>query len=157
MVTGKRSGLFHIRIEGSADGEDWTLLADTKTKGLEVFRAPRFGERAVLSEKLEGDFRYLKLLAFGARDKNTPKTVAALEIYAENTEEAETGEAAGTDEAPFEKESPPDPAESAPEKTSSRGKPSLKTAALISAGLLTLAGALAFILRGKKKGSADRR
>ena len=91
VVSGKQSAPFDIRIEGSPDGEDWTLLADTKTGGRNVCRAARFEDRAVLSEKLSGECRFVKLLVFGVPDKNGRKAIAALEIYAEDNAEKEAG------------------------------------------------------------------
>jgi LPXTG-motif cell wall-anchored protein len=102
----------------------------------------------VLSEKLSGEYRYVKLLVFGVPDKTVKKTIAALEVYAEDPAETE----------------PPTPG------TTSRNEPGaetggaqtegvrdrgnlLKTAVPVLAGILLCAGAAALLFgRRRKKG-----
>lgn len=138
VVTGAGSSLFHIRIEGSEDGEDWTLLKDTKTGGRAIYHAARFGDRAVLSEALTGEYRYVKLLVFGTVDKNSPKSIAALELYAEDTVKEPAANAQIEDE--------PETTKPSPEQESPR-----KNLLPVLAGTLIAAGVVAFVLGRRKK------
>ena len=146
VVPGKQSAMFHIRIEGSVDGEDWTLLTDTKTGGRNVCRTGRFDDREVLSEKLSGEYRYVKLVVFGVPDKNVKKTIAALEIYAEDTTEKETA-------APETKsQAEPEAETKAADAEGSRDRGRLtKTVLPVLSGILLCVGAAAFLFGKRKK------
>ncbi len=135
VVLGEQSAVFHIRIEASDDGEDWDILADSKTGGPDTFRAPQYGDRTVLSEELTGEYRFVRLRAFGVPGRDSVKSIAALELYAENDREADADIPAQAEEA------------GAP-------VPQARTFGRIALPILTgaavLAGA-ALILRGRKK------
>ena len=146
VVPGKQSAPFHIRIEGSADGEDWTLLADTKTGGRNVCRGARFDGRPVLSEKLSGEYRFVKLLVFGVPDKTVKKTIAALEVYAEDPAEKETPAPGTTSRT----EPGTETGEARTEGARDRRNP-LKTAVPVLAGILLCAGAAALLFGKRRK------
>ena len=146
VVPGKQSAPFHIRIEGSADGEDWTLLADTKTGGRNVCRGARFDGRPVLSEKLSGEYRFVKLLVFGVSDKSVKKTIAALEVYAEDPAETEPPAPGTTSQAQPRAEMGEAQAEGA-----RSGGNLLKTAVPVLAGILLCAGAAALLFGKRRK------
>ncbi|MBP5274777.1 MAG: DUF4038 domain-containing protein, partial [Abditibacteriota bacterium] len=72
----------HIRIMGSVDGKSQTVLQDTKTAGKGMFKNNKYGERYVFSRSLNGKYRYVTVLVFGSGDRNTPKSIAELELWA---------------------------------------------------------------------------
>ncbi|MBQ9358348.1 MAG: discoidin domain-containing protein, partial [Abditibacteriota bacterium] len=72
----------HIRIMGSNDGVNQTVLQDTKTVGKGMFKNNKYGERFVFSRSLNGKYRYVTVLVFGSGDRNTPKSIAELELWA---------------------------------------------------------------------------
>ena len=167
LVLGAGSFVPHIRVEGSRsgseDGEDWDILADTKTGGLNLCRA---GDRAALTEALSGEYRRVKLLVFGAPGKNSVKTIAALELYAEEqgTDGAPAsgipapGEADGILQAPEDGETTPPPEHAEPigqgeeaAHTDANGKsPVWKTVLPILAGALVAAASFILLRRRRK-------
>ncbi len=153
VVLGEQSAVFHIRISGSDDGEDWSVLADTKTGGLNPYRSARFGDRTVLSEPLEGSYRYVKLLAYGTAGKNAAKTIALLELFADNGGEAGsipsdsgTGTAEEKTEPAPADAGTPEPAEAEPVKGSAPGRlfrvllPAIAGIAVLTGAVLALHG-----------------
>lgn len=80
IIPGKNAVLPPYRIEGSADNENWTVLADTALR--EAQAAETDGRREV-NEAVSGVFRYVKLIWFGAESNTAVKTIAEIELYAE--------------------------------------------------------------------------
>ena len=82
IIFGKGSFDPHIRIMGSEDGRSQTVLADTRTGGKSIFHRDEYEGRYVYSRSLRGKYRYVTVLVFRSADKDTPKTIAELELYA---------------------------------------------------------------------------
>ncbi|MBQ2277075.1 MAG: discoidin domain-containing protein, partial [Clostridia bacterium] len=59
------------RIYASADGDAWTILAD------------RTGGSGMLREHLAGNYRYIRLVWFGAENNSSRKTISGITLYAE--------------------------------------------------------------------------
>ena len=70
------------RIEGSVDGVTWTILANAALREKAVFSA---GGKRVVSEALSGDFRYVKLLWLNVGSNDADKSIAEIELYADET------------------------------------------------------------------------
>jgi hypothetical protein len=71
VIPGKDAVIPPYRIYASADGEDWTILAD------------RLAGSDKVREVLTGEYRYIRLLWFGAESNQAVKTIADIALYAE--------------------------------------------------------------------------
>ena len=71
VTPGKDAVIPPYRIYASADGEDWTILAD------------RLAGSDKVREVLTGEYRYIRLLWFGAESNQAVKTIADIALYAE--------------------------------------------------------------------------
>lgn len=91
IMPGSDAIIPRYRIEGSDDGEDWTILIDTTLRNANVFYTE---EGRAVSEKLYGAYRYVKLLWFGADGNKIDKTIAGIELYTSDASEAEENPAA---------------------------------------------------------------
>ena len=80
ITLGERAYLPQYRIYGSSDGENWTVLTDTT---LRPAQSVKFSGRTVVCEELSGDWRYLKLLWLSGQDNAAIKSIAEIELYAE--------------------------------------------------------------------------
>ncbi len=83
IVLGKDSVIPNVRIEGSTDGEQWFILKDTSLSAIPVGRSEKYEGLNVISQKLSGSFRYIKLLIMGAPSKDSVKSIAEVELYAD--------------------------------------------------------------------------
>lgn len=80
ITLGRHAELPLYRIEGSCDKENWTILADTALREAPVTENNGFRE---VCEHLSGEYRYIKLLWFGAGSNTAVKTIAEIALYAE--------------------------------------------------------------------------
>ena len=87
IIFGKNSVTFGCRIEGSADGQSWYILANSMNTGAEYYMK---GDNPVTSADLCGKYRYIKLILGGAPDNKSKKTIAETEIYAQGETEKQT-------------------------------------------------------------------
>lgn len=71
ITPGQGSVIPPYRIYVSADGEDWTILAD------------RTGGSGMCREHLAGEYRYIRLVWFGAEKNSSRKTISGIALYAE--------------------------------------------------------------------------
>ena len=80
VFLGKNAVLPEYRIEGSLDGESWTILVDaTLRDGVTVVNE----NRTVVTEALSGSYRYVKLIWMNGTDNSVIKTIAEIVLYAE--------------------------------------------------------------------------
>ena len=82
IVPGEGAVIPGYRIYASEDGEDWTILADSETGGAKTYAADRYGSETAISEKLEGAYRFVRLMIMGT-GKGTVKTISEIALYAE--------------------------------------------------------------------------
>ena len=82
VILGESVSPFDFRVMGSNDGQDWTLIADSKTSGLKEYV---YGDRASMSSTLSGEYRYIKLIFMGSPGKVVKKTVSEIQLYAEGS------------------------------------------------------------------------
>ena len=67
------------RIEGSKDGNVWTILADATLRERNVVYA---GGGRVVTEALSGNYRYVKLLWLNVGSNTADKSIAEIELFA---------------------------------------------------------------------------
>ncbi len=84
VIPGKDADRLSVRVYGSADGENWRVLADDALRPFTLCRADRLGGRTALTTELEGRCRYVKLLVMGV-GKEDKKAIAELEVYVDGT------------------------------------------------------------------------
>ena len=80
ITPGREAVIPPYRVEGSADGMNWTILADS------TLSAPTVTEQngcREIREPLAGNYRYIRLLWFGAGSNTAVKTIADLALWAE--------------------------------------------------------------------------
>jgi len=80
ITLGRGAELPPYRIEGSNNNNDWTILADSALREPSITENDGFRE---VFEAFSGDYRYIKLLWFGAGSNTAVKTIAELALYAE--------------------------------------------------------------------------
>ncbi|MBR5006024.1 MAG: DUF4038 domain-containing protein [Clostridia bacterium] len=80
------------RIEGSADGLVWTVLADATIRDRNVFES---GGQRVVSEPLSGEYRYVKLLWLNVGSNNADKSISEIELYAGENASQPSGDPSG--------------------------------------------------------------
>ena len=79
IVPGKNSELTDYRVEGSEDGADWTVIANSPVNGKNTFKTDGGN---IISEAINGKYRYIKIIFMGASGKKSVKTVAEIKLYA---------------------------------------------------------------------------
>lgn len=80
ITLGRNAELPPYRIEGSVDQSGWTILADSSLREPSV--TENDGLREVW-EAISGNYRYIKLLWFGASGNTAVKTIAEIALYAQ--------------------------------------------------------------------------
>jgi hypothetical protein len=90
ITAGENAVIPEYRIEGSADGNTWTILADA------TLRERNIVFRNVVSEPLSGSFRYVKILWLGTGNNASDKTIAGVEIFAGDSADTASGEPSET-------------------------------------------------------------